>query len=173
MVLVVDFDGTLVKENSSRLLENLLIKRTKIPGLLFLGLGKMLRYKGDFRRYMILNFFVKRHGKKNLIESMKKVAEQLTVREQFKNKEFIVLSSGLAPIIKHTIKINNLKALKIYASELIIHDKKVKIKELTLKDKRKILEKLVDKYHNITYYTDDIKEAVRLKLKGVEVICIS
>jgi len=163
MVLVVDFDGTLVKENSSRLLENLLIKRTRILGLLLLGLGKILRYKGDLRRYIILNFFIKTHGKEDLIKSMKNVAEQLTVREEFKNKEFIVLSSGLKPIIENTIKINNLKALEVYASELIIYDKKVEVKELTLNEKAIMLENLVKKYHHITYITDDIKEAFQLK----------
>lgn len=184
MVLVTDFDGTLVRENSSRLLENLLIKYLGISGdvlakldklieLLLLGFGKALHYKGDFKRYVILNLFVKRFGGENLSKVMKSIAEQLTVRELFKNRKFIVLSSAFAPIIKSTVELNNLRAFKIYASKLLVRGHRVKTKDITIDDKIRILKKLVNKYHNIVYCTDDIKEANQInKLEMIRVVVI-
>jgi len=172
MVLVVDFDGTLVRENSSRVLESLLIRHSKFWGPFLVGLGKLIGYEGDFRRYVILNLSVKKYGPEKLKEAMKKTAEKLTVREEFKNREFIVLSSGLLPVIMLTIKLNNLNASKVYASKLSVVDNRITIRELTTKNKARILKELSDKYGNVVYYTDDKNELVRLKCERIKVIII-
>jgi len=183
MVLVTDFDGTLVKENSTKLLEsmiirylgfpeNVMLKVGRIPELLLLGLGKTLHYKGDFKRYLLLNFFVRRFGENHLFEIMRRVAEQLTVREMFRDKEIIILSSGLKPIIKRVVEINKLNVLKIYASEVLVYGRRVSIKEITIDDKIRILEKLAIMYPVIEYCTDDIREAKLIKNKMIKVITI-
>ena len=101
MVLVVDFDGTLVKENSTKLLEVMIFKRLGLPenvidriGVLFeltsFVLGRIIRYKGDFGRYLLILLFANKFGVNELFKLMKHVAEQLTVRELFKNKKRIL-----------------------------------------------------------------------------------
>ena len=107
-----------------------------------------------------------------MFEIMRRVAEQLTVREMFRDKEIIILSSGLKPIIKRVVEINKLNVLKIYASEVLVYGRRVSIKEITIDDKIRILEKLAIMYPVIEYCTDDIREAKLIKNKMIKVITI-
>jgi hypothetical protein len=175
MVTVVDFDGTLVKENSSRVLENLLMGGSGVlnfVGPLLLVLGKLLGYEGDFRRYVIMNLALKKHGARHLKEAMEKTAERLTVRREFMDKDLIILSSGLLPVITATVRLNNLRVIEVHASRPMIEGNRVVIRELTPEKKGKILEELSRRYGGIVYYTDDPQELRYLAGRGVKVVLV-
>ena len=168
MVLVVDFDGTLVRENSSRVLEDILMGKWTVLGPLLPGLGKLVGYRGDFRRRIVLSLSLRMYGPEKLKEAMTKTARQLTVREEFKHEKLIIVSSGLHPIIRNVVELHDLKVVGIYATKITYHNGTLKVKEVTINDKVRILKGLDVK----TYVTDDPREATILRKAGIEAVLL-
>ncbi|MHA1594745.1 MAG: hypothetical protein ACTSXX_08380 [Candidatus Baldrarchaeia archaeon] len=123
-------------------------------------------YEGDLRRFILLNICYKCLREEKIIKkAIAETAEKLTLKlKGILDKEITILSAGLYSIIERFLLTNGCKFFKIFASKMYLKNGKVVIKEITLKDKKRILEHLRRKYNDmVIYYTDDIKELKYLK----------
>ena len=199
LLIVLDFDGTLVKENSSRVCEKLLINdcdnllsrrffscfffsRTFLNVLLiktFAILSYLL--KTDFRRMFILSIVQKCKRKHTTIYIMRKAAKSLHLNDSLwkflptRDVETVILSNGLDIIIKEFCKLNNLNIKYIFASKTSIYDDKIKIEYEFFHKKHLILEFISRtlKPDSILFISDneeDIALKDRLKCSKIHVL---
>lgn len=200
MYIVLDFDGTLVKENSSRIFEQQLIsciQNTIIRWFLFLiffsRLSHITNYMlaliskiinvYDLRRRIIIKFVARWIGVQRIRASIKLTVRKLNANETLCHlisscqDRLLILSSSLDVIIHQFLKERNIQAKAVIASKLVIDNNCVSILyEIGLKEKEEILNKL-SKHSKVIYITDDLKEYHILKSRitknGCKVLMLS
>jgi hypothetical protein len=186
LIVVLDFDGTLIKENSSRLFEECLIKRIKNPILkqflililfsrlsLFVDavlamISRMINTY-DLRRKIIVESVCKWIGIQEVKECIKLTAKSLNANDRLfriatlYQDKLLILSNGLDLIIHEFLKVRGLNVKAIFADSLIINENCVQIlHRIGIKGKKMILRNL-SYHHEIIYITDDLKEYNMLK----------
>ena len=164
LLIVLDFDGTLVKENSSRLCEKLLINdcenllcriffnafflsKTYLNLLLFkifAIFGYLL--KTDFRRMFILSIIQKYKRKHTTKYILRKAVKSLHINDRLwkyiptKDVKIVILSNGLDIIIKEFCKLHALNVKYIFATRTSIYGDNIKIEHQFYHNKHQILE---------------------------------
>ncbi|HEV2413130.1 MAG TPA: HAD family hydrolase [Candidatus Saccharimonadales bacterium] len=175
----LDFDGTLVCENSSivlieelfaratttreKFLRTLIKHQSEFPVRILIGLIRRLTKERDVVLSIILKVY--RH-KISRYESdiFVAVAKRLTLQElpSLSEGRFTIVSTGLTPVIESFLVLHDeLKCSEIYASELTLKPWHVKI--MSLMDK----ERVISQKSVIQYMTDSKKEAKMLLKDGV------
>ena len=167
---ILDFDGTLILENSSRILELEIMK--KLPNSLqnllypiFFGGMKVFFNKvwgfisivffsnRDFRLFIFL-VLTRKYFLNSQIDIYTTVSQKITFRPEILktiNNDTIILSNGISDLIKHILHMHGIK-VKVIASNI----DKFKISSLNnFSYKFSIL----NSFKNFYYITDDILEA--------------
>ncbi len=195
MLIVLDFDGTLVEENSSRLFEKQLLERDQpsiLKHLLLLVFFSRLSYFVDFvltiiskitngydlrRRIIIKN--VSRHiDVQKICECIELTAKSLSFNKSlsslvssYQNK-LLILSSGLDVIIRKFLEIRGIRVKAVIASKLTIDQNSIKLLyEIRPKDKVKILCRLSHRFGKLIYITDDMREYYVLRAMLIRNSC--
>jgi len=170
----VDFDGTLVLENSSRILmETLMEHATTKPERLTaralggslqrvfrVALGVVSRVTGDRDLALVLVLWAFRETfVANGDEIIADVAHKLTLNGSLEDvyaEPFSIASAGLRPVIEAFLqRYPHLPVIKVYASELLVDGAKLRLKLLTMRGKLRAL--LRDDTRS--YFTDYDREA--------------
>jgi len=167
---ILDFDGTLILENSSRILELEIMK--KLPNSLqnllypiFFGRMKILFNKvwgfisivffsnRDFRLFVFL-VLTRKYFLNSKIDIYTNVSKKITFRKEILksiNNDTIILSNGIYDLIKHILNRNGIN-VKVIASNI----DRFKISSLNnFSYKFSIL----NSFKNFYYITDDVLEA--------------
>jgi len=182
-MLILDFDKTLIKENSSRVLENklreyystnyVICKGIKNKYMLTLGnfiiraLSRIILKGQDgvltFNILVAFKLIPKEEIFNKILLDTSKNLHINTKFENLKNKEIFIISTGIKEIIKNFLDLQNFENYKIVvASEISYINKDTKLKKLD--DKIKFLDNIKG---NFTYYTDDIMEIEKLKNRKI------
>lgn len=188
--IILDFDGTLVLNNSARKFESITFKYNKsmkrhiIYLIFFSDISKIfnkifafisiLLLKGkDFRLYLYVlmsqNTIIDNFDKiTNIVAS--DLALNTKLYDECRDKKITVLSKGFVVIIEKFLKANNIKCDRIVGSNIGINGDKIYFSLLSFENKMNYLEEL----YNFIYYTDSISEIRyinnRLKNKNIFII---
>lgn len=172
--IVLDFDGTLVLENSSRLFENITYKyndtmtryfiyiiffssMSKIFNRIFRFVSIILLKEIDIRLYIYTYM-----SKKTITDNFEKIIDDVSsnlslnkeLYEKHKDKEITILSRGIVDIIERFSKHKNIKYNRIIGSKIELIGDKIHFNILSFEDKVKYLEN----FNNFIYYTDSMSE---------------
>ncbi len=187
MKLFLDFDWTLICENSSRKLEEIIYKNlennfwkkmiyfiffsgfSKIFSIMFAGISRFFYEKKDLRLYIFLKI-----TQKELIKNQEKIFQELSQKLIYNKeiynyiigKNFSLISNGIDIVIEKFIILDSLKVEKIFASTLKMYDWKISLDLKNFANKLWILQK-IDEFE---YLTDDYDEVLFLQsgIKGME-----
>jgi hypothetical protein len=170
----IDFDGTLVLENSSMELIDALMDRAStrperlLVGLLTSPLHRLMRLvfeiagriTGDRDMVLMLVLWAfKQTYVANQSEIVAEVAQRLTLNDSLKSEHrrpFSIASAGLRPIIEAFLKLHpELPVQEIYASELVANGPRLRLKLMTLHGKLLTLRA----QEADSYFTDYDREA--------------
>lgn len=172
--IILDFDGTFILENSSRLFEDITFEYNKstlrpfvyiiffsdisnIFNKIFVFISFLLLKGKDFRLYLYVTMSQNTIST-NFNDIMNKVVSNLTLNtklyNEYKDKKVTILSKGFFIIIEKFLKTKDIKCDKIVGSNIGTNGDKIYLNLLSFESKMNYLKEL----YNFMYYTDSMSE---------------
>lgn len=201
LLVVVDFDGTIIAENSTRVFEKCLVSKldsrllkhlllallfTKLAALtdrFFRILDKLLDVS-DSRRLLVIPVTAGFLNSRSIEECVKQASRSLTFNSNFFRvlealkvnlSDVVVLSNGFKQIIESFAEYRELHFKAIIASELSSQGYYV-AREVRIPVKKIVLEKLSER-NTVVYVTDALGEYLEFKklekLKDIKVLLVA